>query len=157
MKKAVITITKVKEKGYRNHYWFAYKDERGYYKYMVTFSVKNGIPILKNHSVGIEHSCYANIAGSGSVAGMRANYGWKKNTVVKAHGNYFNIDKCTLDNPIEAFLYLLKKKFDFNFTDFIDKEFTIEYSSEFDNQAAITTFKHIIENDTINKNQLSNL
>jgi hypothetical protein len=150
---ATIKIIPVKEKGYKQHYWFSYKNDDGFFKYMATFSVKNGIPIMKNHSVGVFHSCFPNIDGTGSVAGMRANYNWKNDTVVKAHGAYFNLDKWSVHDPIEGFLYLLKTRFDYNVNEFVNKEFVMEYDYH---SATIRTIKNI-EDEQFTTKQLLKL
>lgn len=150
---AIVRITEVKEKGHKDHYWFFYKNEDGIFRYMVTFKVKNGVIIMKNHSVGVTHSCYANIDGTGSLAGMRANHRWKNDAVVRAHGCYFNLSKESMHNPIEAVLHLLKNKFNFDIKGLVNREFILEYDYH---EAVITTIKEY-KDEPINTKQLLKL
>lgn len=61
---------------------------------------RTGIAWIEDGTVGLGHSCHANIDETGSVRGMKARGYWGKNDrTVKSHGWIYNIDTLVVSSP----------------------------------------------------------
>jgi hypothetical protein len=108
METATFKISPVQDKGYKGHYWIEYNQGSYKIKRMYSFKTSLGITVANDHSTGMQQSLYASIDGTGSLAGMRKNYGWKDQKVIKAHGSYYNLDRKSIQKPIDALIYVIE-------------------------------------------------
>lgn len=123
----------------KGHLWV---EVHGMYvqRYLGEFKMSNGIMAFYNYSTGSRELLYSNIDISGSVAGMRRNFGWKADTVVRAHGLWVNLDRSGLTTPIDALLFLLEKRLNRNIDKIINRELFIDYNMT---EANLVREKHL--------------
>lgn len=84
----------------------------------------NGIPCFRDYCAGGEYLLYPNIDITGSLSGMRKNYGWDGDSVIRAHKCYLNISKPVVEDEISALL-LVMEKLKFNPKDHVGSKVTI--------------------------------
>lgn len=116
----------------KNYVWLTatYTGPRGTsrMKYLGEFKIRQGIAAFYDYSSGNRRMLYSNIDGTGSLSGMRKNYGWKDDIVLRAHGCLVNIDRWSVTNYIDAILYLFEKRWQKNIDRLMDKRFVVSYN-----------------------------
>lgn len=100
------------------------------YQCVGEFKLSNGIIAFNDYSSGNQSMLYSCIDKSGSVAGMRKNFGWKNDTVVKAHGSWVNINRSSITGPIDALIFLVQKTMGHDVKRIVNKELTVQYDME---------------------------
>lgn len=63
----------------------------------------SGIAWVADGSLGLGHSCHANIDASGSVTGMKQRGYWRKeDRTTRSHGFIYNIDTLVISDDLDA-------------------------------------------------------